>query len=235
AGIFGATAGTIGFSVRTAADFEQAMSRVGALVRATDEELAILSRTARDLGASTVFSASQAAEGMSYLAMAGFSVQEIVEAMPGLLNTAAAAQSGLGVTADIVSNILSGFQLEARETGRIADVLTATFTSSNTTLESLGDTMSYVAPVAASLGISLEEVAAMTGRLGDVGIQGQRAGTALRAIFTRLASPTGEAARLIQDLGIQMTDSSGNMLPMIDIIRQIEERTRNMGSAQRSA
>src|SRR5690606_35976750 len=84
-------------------------------------------------------------------------------------------------------------------------------------------------------GVSIEEVAAMTGRLGDVGIQGQRAGTALRAIFTRLASPTGEAARLIQELGIQMTDSSGNMLPMIDIIRQIEERTRNMGSAQRSA
>ena len=235
AGVFAATGGFIGFSVRTAAEFEQAMSRVGALARATDEEMALLSRTARELGASTVFSASQAAEGMSFLAMAGFSVSEIVDAMPGLLDTAAAAQEGLGVTADIVSNILSGFQLEARETTRIADVLTATFTSSNTTLQSLGDTMSYVAPVAAALGVSIEEVAAMTGRLGDVGIQGQRAGTALRAIFTRLASPTGEAARLIQELGIQMTDSSGNMLPMIDIIRQIEERTRNMGSAQRSA
>src|SRR5690606_18242605 len=203
--------------------------------RATDEEMALLSRTARELGASTVFSASQAAEGMSFLAMAGFSVSEIVDAMPGLLDTAAAAQEGLGVTADIVSNILSGFQLEARETTRIADVLTATFTSSNTTLQSLGDTMSYVAPVAAALGVSIEEVAAMTGRLGDVGIQGQRAGTALRAIFTRLASPTGGAARFFQELGIQMTDRPGNMLPIIDIIRQIEERTRNMGSAQRSA
>jgi len=235
AGVFAATGGLIGFSVRTTAEFEQAMSRVGALARATDEEMALLSRTARELGASTVFSASQAAEGMSYLAMAGFSVQEIVEAMPGLLDTAAAAQSGLGVTADIVSNILSGFQLEARETTRIADVLTATFTSSNTTLEMLGDTMSYVAPVAAALGISIEDVAAMTGRLGDVGIQGQRAGTALRAIFTRLASPSGEAAHLIQELGIQITDSSGNMLPFIDILRQIETATQNMGSAQRSA
>src|SRR5690606_18168445 len=215
--------------------FEQAMSRVGALVRATDEELAILSRTARDLGASTVFSASQAAEAMSYLAMAGFSVAEIVDAMPGLLDTAAAAQSGLGVTADIVSNVLSGFQLEARETTRIADVLTATFTSSNTTLEMLGDTMSYVAPVAAALGVSIEEVAAMTGRLGDVGIQGQRAGTALRAIFTRLAAPTGEAAKTLERLGVATTDSAGNLLPMIDIIRQIEDRTRDMGSAERSA
>src|SRR5690606_31990602 len=117
-------------------------------------------------------------EGMSYLAMAGYSVREIVEAMPGLLYTAAAAQSGLGVTADIVSNILSGFQLETWETVRVADVLTATFTSSNTTLESLGDTMRYVAPVAAALSVSLEDVAAMTGILGSAGIQGQKAGTA---------------------------------------------------------
>src|SRR5690606_4423918 len=153
----------------------------------------------------------------------------------GLLDTAAAAQSELGVTADIVSNILSGFQLEARETTRVADVLTATFTSSNTTLEMLGDTMSYVAPVAAALGVSIEEVAAMTGRLGDVGIQGQRAGTALRAIFTRLAAPTGEAAKTLERLGVATTDSAGNLLPMIDIIRQIEDRTRDMGSAERSA
>jgi len=235
AGIFGATAGTIGFSVRTAAEFEQAMARVGALARATDEDMALLSRTARELGASTPFSASQAAEGMSYLAMAGYSVREIVEAMPGLLYTAAAAQSGLGVTADIVSNILSGFQLETWETVRVADVLTATFTSSNTTLESLGDTMRYVAPVAAALSVSLEDVAAMTGILGSAGIQGQKAGTALRAIFTRLASPTGEAAQLIKELGISITDSAGNLLPMIDIFRQIEERTASMGSAQRSA
>src|SRR5690606_33306706 len=146
-----------------------------------------------------------------------------------------AAQSSLGTTSDIVSNILTGFQLEATETVRVADVLTATFTSSNTTLEMLGDTMKYVAPVAAALGVSLEEVAAMTGRLGDAGIQGQQAGTSLRAIFTRLASPTGEAARILRELGIQTTDAAGNLLPMIDIIRQIEERTASMGSAQRTA
>lgn len=234
-GAFAATAGTIGFAVRKAAAFEEQMSRVGALARATDDELGILSQTARDLGAKTAFSASQAAEGMSYLAMAGFKVNEIVAAMPGLLDTAAAAQADLGTTADIVSNILSGFSMKAGESSRIADVLTATFTSSNTTLEMLGDTMSYVAPIASSVGAGIEDVAAMAGRLGDVGIQGQRAGTALRAVFTRLAAPTGEAATLLNNLGVQTADSSGNMLSMIDILRQIEDRTKSVGSAQRSA
>src|SRR5690606_9262398 len=159
---FGATAGTIGFSVRTAAEFEQAMARVGALARATDEDMALLSRTARELGASTPFSASQAAEGMSYLAMAGYSVREIVEAMPGLLYTHAAVQPGVGVPADIVSNILTGFQLDTWGTVRVADVLTATFTSSNTTLDSLGDALRYVAPAAAALSVPLADVAPMT-------------------------------------------------------------------------
>ena len=235
AGMFAATGGALGFSIKTAADFEAEMSRVAAISRATEEELSILTDTARELGATTAFSATEAAQGMQYLAMAGYDVQEIVAAMPGLLDTAAAAQSDLGVTADIVSNILSGFGLQAHETARVADVLTATFTSSNTTLESLGNTMSYVAPVAASLGVELEDVAALAGRLGDVGIQGERAGTALRAIMTRLAAPTGEAAAIMSQLGIVTTDSSGRLLPMIDILRQIEERTRDMGDAQRTA
>src|SRR5690606_33452591 len=111
-------------------------------------------------------------------------------------------------------------------------------TSSNTTLEMLGDTMSYVAPVASALGISIEEVAAMTGRLGDVGIQGQRAGTSLRAILSRLAAlakPTGEAQQLVKELGISITDAAGNMLPLVDILRQVEQRTASMGSAERAA
>ena len=235
AGVFTATAGTIGFAVKTAADFEAEMSRVGAISRATEDELSILTDTARELGASTAFSATEAAQGMQYLAMAGYDVQEIVAAMPGLLYTAGAAQADLGVTSDIVSNILSGFGLQAEETIRVADVLTATFTSSNTTLQSLGNTMSYVAPVAASLGVEFEEVAALAGRLGDVGIQGERAGTALRAIFTRLTAPTGGAADLLDRLGISITDSSGRMLPMVDILRQLEEKTRDMGDAQRTA
>src|SRR5690606_9892588 len=107
------TGGLVGTSIKTAADFEAAMSRVAAVSRASDEDLARLTDTAKELGASTVFSASQAAEGMTYLAMAGFDVNQTIAAMPGLLNTAASAGTGLGRTADIVSNILSGFGLAA--------------------------------------------------------------------------------------------------------------------------
>ena len=235
AGISAATLGVIGFSVKTAADFEAAMSRVAAISRASDEELKLLTKTAEQLGATTVFSATQAAEGMQYLAMAGFSVQDTIAAMPGLLDAAAAAKSDLGRTADIVSNILSGFGMAAGEAGRAADVLTATFTSSNTTLESLGETMKLVAPVAAALGIEIEEVAALTAVLGDAGIQGSMAGTSLRTILTSLAAPTGAAARAVQELGLQITDAAGNMLPITSIIDQIAQKTANMGAAQRAA
>lgn len=235
AGISAATLGVIGFSVKTAADFEAAMSRVAAISRASDEELKLLTKTAEQLGATTVFSATQAAEGMQYLAMAGFSVQDTIAAMPGLLDAAAAAKSDLGRTADIVSNILSGFGMAAGEAGRAADVLTATFTSSNTTLESLGETMKMVAPVAAALGIEIEEVAALTAVLGDAGIQGSMAGTSLRMILTSLAAPTGAAAKAVEELGLQITDAAGNMLPITSIIDQIAQKTADMGAAQRAA
>ena len=235
AGAFAASAGAIGLSVKTAADFEAAMSRVGAVSRASDEDMRLLSDTARELGATAVFSASQAAEGMQYLAMAGFQTNEIIQAMPGLLDTAAAAQLDLGSASNIVSNILKGFDISAEHTGQVADVLTATFTTSNTSLQSLGESMKMVAPVAAGLGISVEETAAMVGKLGDMGIQGSMAGTALRTVLTSLASPSSEAAKQMSALGVQVTDNSGNMLPMVNIIDQLTRATAGMGEAQRTA
>src|SRR5690606_12718537 len=162
-------------------------------------------------------------------------VNQIVAAMPGLLNAAAATQTGLGTTADIVSGILEGFRLEAEEAARVADVIAAATTSSSATIESLGQTMSYVAPVAVGFGADLEEVTAITGRLADAQITGTRAGTALRAIYSRLAAPTGEAEKLLQKLGVTVQDSSGNVLSMIDIIRQLELATKDMGTAERAA
>ena len=189
-------------AIKMGSDFEAGMSRVQALSGATGAEFEALRKTALELGRTTVFSASQAAEGMQYLAMAGFKTNEIIAAMPGVLNAAAAGQVDLATAADITSNVLSGFGLKAEEAARVADVLTKAFTSSNTTMESLGETMKYAAPVAAAAGFALEEVAAAAGMLGDAGIQGSQAGTTLRAIMLRLINPPKQAAEALDALGI---------------------------------
>lgn len=223
----------LGVAAKTAADFESAMSRVGALSGATDKDLSTLTQTAKDLGATTSFSASQAAEGMSYLAMAGYKTNDIIASMPGLLDAAAAGQTDLATTADITSNILSGFGLEAAETSRVADVLTKTFTSSNVDLAMLGETMKYVAPTAKAMGLSLEEVSAAAGILGNAGIQGSMAGTSLSMSLTRLASPAKEAAELMDELGFNAFDAEGNMLPLNKVLENLQKSTKDLTQEQK--
>lgn len=219
---------------KTAADFESSMSRVGALSGATRAEMALLTQNAKDLGATTVFSASEAAEGMSFLAMAGYRTNEIIAAMPGLLDTAAAGQTELGETADIVSNILSGFGIEASKTGHVADVLTKAFTSSNTDLRKLGYTMKYVAPVAKSLSFSLEETAAAAGLLGNAGIQGEMAGTSLRMGLLRLANPPKEAAKALKKLNVEVT-KGGKMKDLATIIQDMSKGLSKLSEADRAS
>jgi len=217
-----------------AVKFEAAMSKVGAVSRASDLDLERLNATARKLGAETPWSATQAAEGMQYLAMAGFKVSETVEAMPGMLDLASAGAIDLGAAADIASNVLTGFNMKASETGHLGDVLVNTFTTSNTTLSSLGETMKYVAPAAASLGVDLETAAAMAGKLGDAGIQGSEAGTALRAVITRLAAPSNAAAEVLENLKVQTADANGNLRAVPELLAEIDEKMRGYGSAARS-
>jgi TP901 family phage tail tape measure protein len=225
----------IGGAIKVAADFEKEMDRVGAISRATDEDLDRLTQTAIDLGASTSFSASEAAQGMQFLAMAGFDVNETIDAMPGLLATAAAGQIELGRASDIVSNVLSGFRIEAAKTGDVADVLTATFTSSNTTLESLGLTMEYVAPIATAAGYSLEEMAAATGLMGNAGIQGEKAGTALRGMIMRLQAPTDRAAEAMAELGIEVRNADGSMKSMPDLLESFQNGLKGVDKATQDA
>ncbi|WP_343560434.1 phage tail tape measure protein [Kiloniella sp. b19] len=215
--------------------FEEQMSKVGALARIdkSSEAFARLQAQAKELGATTQFSAGEAAQGMGFLAMAGFEVNEIMQTMPSMLDLAKAGAMDLARTADIASNILSGFGLEATEMGRVSDVLAATFTRSNVDLEMLGNTMTYVAPIAREIGVSIEEASAMAGLLGNVGIQGEKAGTALRSIQNRLAAPPKMAADAIAELGITTQDAQGNLLPMIDILGQVAKATEDMGNAER--
>lgn len=221
--------------ISTAADFEASMSKVGAVSRATPAEMDALTASARELGATTAWSAMQVAEAEKYLAMAGFSVQENIAALPAVLNMASAGATELGQAADISSDILSAFGLQASQMPRVADALTATFTSSNTSLELLGETMKYVAPAAEKAGTSLEETAAMAGLLGNVGIKGSQAGTALRSMLNGLAAPSSEASKAMAKLGIETMDAAGNLLNPISIMEDMANATESMGSAQKMA
>ncbi|MGG0757566.1 phage tail tape measure protein [Brevibacillus laterosporus] len=227
--------GTAFDGIKTAADFESSMSRVAALSNASAGDLAKLTTKAKELGASTVFSASQAAEGMQFLAMAGYKTNEIIAAMPGLLDAAAAGQTDLGTTADIVSNILSGFGIAAGDTGRVADVLTKAFTSANVDLQMLGYTMKYAAPWAKALGVSLEETAAAAGILGGAGIQAEQAGTTLRGLFARFAKPPKEAAEALDKLGVKLFDSGGRMKSLATILGDLQNAMKGMSSEQKTS
>ena len=218
-----------GNAIRVAAQFESAMNQVAAVSGATGKDFKDLENLAKQLGETTSFSASQAAEGMSFLAMAGLEVNDILQSMPGVLNLAAAGQMDLAQASDIASNILTGFGKDASEMNQAVDVLAKTFTSSNTNLVQLGEAMAYVAPVAASAGLQFEEVSAAVGLLGNAGIQASMAGTSLRGAISRLLNPTSEAQKILDELGITALDASGKIRPLNEIIQMLEESGATTG------
>ncbi|GHM53716.1 phage tail tape measure protein [Escherichia coli] len=207
------------------------MSRVQALTRIdkNSPQFKALREQALKLGSETQFTASDAASGQSFLAMAGFTPQAIQAALPGVLNMALAGGVELGETADIGSNILTQFNLTADQMDRVGDTLTATFTRTNTDLRALGETMKYTGPVAAKLGISLEEAAAMAGMLANNGLRGSDAGTAMRASLSRLASPPKAAADALKELGVSVADARGKMRPMEDVLLDLYKATQKYG------
>lgn len=217
--------------LQPAIGFGKEMSRVQALTRIdkNSPQFKALREQALKLGSETQFTASDAASGQSFLAMAGFTPQAIQAALPGVLNMALAGGVELGETADIGSNILTQFNLTADQMDRVGDTLTAAFTRTNTDLRALGETMKYTGPVAAKLGISLEEAAAMAGMLANNGLRGSDAGTAMRASLSRLASPPKAAADALKELGVSVADVRGKMRPMEDVLLDLYKATQKYG------
>jgi TP901 family phage tail tape measure protein len=215
--------------VKAAGNFESSMNNVRAVTGATGQEFDNLRNLAMELGRTTQFSASEAADAMYFLASAGFDTTQVMEAMPGVLNLAAAAQMDLATATDIASNILSAFGMEASDLGRVNDALVTTFQSTNTNVAQLGEAMKFAAPVANGLGVEMEDVAAAIGLMGNAGIQGGMAGTSLRMAMTALAQETGPAADIMQRLGINAMDAEGNLRPLDEIIRQLENSGASAG------
>ena len=212
-----------------AGDFEASMKRVQAVSGATGEEFKALEAKARELGETTQFSASQAAAGMEFLAKAGFDANKVLEAIPFTLQLAASASLDLGQAADIVTNIMAGFNLETKELGRVNDVLVKAFTSSNVNLIELGEAMKLAGPVALTFGQNLEDTVAILGSFGDAGFKGSLGGTALRGAMIRLATPSKEVEKIFTRVGLSVFDTTGEMRPLLDILEDLENSTVTAG------
>ena len=222
--------GIAGSAIHTAAQFEKSMNRVSALSGATGKDLDALRDQSRDLGRTTMFAATEAAEAQGFLAMAGFETNEILGAMPSILNLAAAGQLDIARTADIASNIMSGYSLTTEELGHANDVLAKAMTSANVDMEMLGESMKMVAPIASSAGMGFESVTAAIALMGNAGIQGTMAGTSLRFAIGSLLDPVDDVAKELKRLGIVVKDSEGNLLPFVEIVEQLENSGANTSS-----
>lgn len=240
AGLSAATAGSAGlYAMRSmlmpSLGFDKTMSSVMAKsgLDKTSKEFKALRDEARKLGADTQFSAIEAAQGMDFLAMTGFKSNQIIAAMPSMLDLAKVGNMELGDASNIASNILSAFKLEASEMTRVADVMAATITTTNVDVRMLGDTMKYVAPAAQSVGASLEVANAMAGILGNIGIQGEAAGTAMRNMYNRMSKPPSEAKKALDALNIKTKDAQGNLRSMPAILADVARATKHMGNADK--
>lgn len=231
-GVAAAGAGAIGASVLTASkDFEAAMNGVRAVTGATGSDFAALEAQAKELGSTTQFSATEAGQAMEFLGMAGFETTEIMGALPATLDLAAAGGLDLARSADIASNVLTGFGLAAEETQRVTDGMAEIASSANTSVGQLGSAFEQVGPIANSAGLSFEETTAALGLLANAGLQGEKGGTALRGALASLADASGPAQTELDKLGITVTKANGDMRPLVEIMEDFERAGLDMGTA----
>lgn len=232
--VSGAISVALGGMVKIGSDFESQMSRVKAISGATEKEFENLKKQAMDLGKETAFSSSEAAKGMENLAAAGFSVNETMEAMPGLLDLAAASGEDLSIASDIAAAAVRGFGLEASETSHVADVLAANANKTNSSVIETGEALKYIAPFANAAGISLEETAAAIGIMANAGIQGSQAGTTLRGSLARLSKPTDAMIDAMDELGISFYNSDGKMKSLSEQIEMLEEAMEGLTDEEKN-
>ena len=207
--------------IKTTADFDASMSKVAAVSGAAGEDFDKLRDKAREMGATTKFTASESAEAMNYMAMAGWKTEQMLDGIAGVMNLAAASGEELGTTSDIVTDALTAFGMKAEDSGRFADILASAASNANTNVAMMGESFKYVAPVAGSLGYSAEDVSIALGLMANSGIKASMAGTSLRNMFQRMAKPTKESAMAMERLGISLYDDQGTMYSFREIMDQL--------------
>ncbi|MCE5638566.1 phage tail tape measure protein [Staphylococcus pseudintermedius] len=224
-----------GAAVKKSVDFDDSMRKVKATSGATSGEFQQLRDKALEMGAKTKFSASQSAEALNYMALAGWDTKEMMTGIDGVMQLAAASGEDLGQVSDIVTDSLTAFGLQAKDSGHFADVLAQTSSKANTDVRGMGEAFKYAAPVAGALGYTVEDTSIAIGLMSNAGIKGEKAGTALRTMFTNLTKPTGEMKKKMDELGISITDSNGNMLPMRDVMDQLRGKFKGLSKDQQAS
>lgn len=224
-----------GLAAKKSIDFDDSMRKVKATSGATSGEFQQLRDKALEMGAKTKFSASESAEALNYMALAGWDTKDMLGGIDGVMQLAAASGEDLGAVSDIVTDSLTAFGLKAKDSGRFADVLAQTSSKANTDVRGLGEAFKYAAPVAGALGYTVEDTSIAIGLMSNAGIKGEKAGTALRTMFTNLAKPTKAMKDKMEELGISITDSNGKMLPMRDVMGQLRDKFKGLSKDQQAS
>ncbi len=220
-------------STKTAGDFEAAMNQVSAISGATGKDLQSLEDLAKDMGATTKFSASESAEALTYMGMAGWKTEDMLSGLPGILNLAASGGTDLALTSDIVTDGLTSMGLSAKDTDKFVDIMASTCSNANTNIELMGETLKYVGPVAGSLGIEMDDLSVAIGLMGNAGLKGSIAGTALRAGLANLVKPTKEMSKAMKKYGVELitnkdgsVDLMGTMQNLRTVLGDLDQTTQ---------
>lgn len=222
-------------AISAGTNFESAMSSVASISGATGNDLKELTSKAKQMGATTQFSATEAANAMEYMAMAGWKTKDMVSGIGGIMNLAAASGADLARTSDIVTDALTAFGKSASDSGIFADVMAAASSNANTNVEMMGETFKYVGAAAGAMGYSIQDIALATGLMANSGIKGSEAGTALRSVITRMAKPTKESSAAMKKLGLSMTDSKGRMKSFGTIMKDMRKGMKGMTEDQKAS
>lgn len=222
-------------AINAGRSFEAGMSEVKAISGASRKDLEALTNKAKEMGATTKFSATQASEGLKYMAMAGWNSQQMIAGLPGVMNLAAASGENLGTVSDIVTDALTAMGLKASDSAHFADVLATAASSSNTNVAMMGETFKYAAPVAGALGYNIEDLAQAIGLMGNAGIKSSQAGISLRSILTRLAKPPKDCANAMEDYGISIKNSDGSMKSLMEVMENMRDSLQGLPKDEQSA
>ena len=219
-------------AIKEFAGFESSMAKVKAITQATSDEMAILTAKARDLGKNTQFSATEVADAMTYMGMAGWNTTQIMDGLEGVLDLAVASETDLAKVSDIVTDALTGFGMEAKDTQAFVDLLASVSRNANTDVNMLGESFKYVAPIMGGLGVSAEDTAYTLGLMANAGIKGSQAGTSLRQIMASLADPTKEAKKLMDEYGIAIVEAEDGSVDLRATLDNLKDGLSGLSEVQ---